>query len=255
MTSLFQLPNLPNDMPPELRDRLILQAKIDHILKTSGIADLTQLENDLSALKLQLNNVLSQVLGLEHNMDNVHNYDDTSVKSQLATALTMAQNAQADVGTMQSRVNVLEGTSATATGDISTLQGKTAAIAGSAASTTIHPTSSVGLSTKAANNHGTSIDLLPGYLTLAQQADNGSGTDFINQIQLGNGSTDGGITLGSGNSISLYQSQNPGAGLTIGSDGVVSIAGTRIVVSSTGIDFVGTGTNANKHVKLTWTAV
>jgi hypothetical protein len=250
--SQFQLPSLPNDMPPELRERLTLQAKIDYIFKTGGIVDLGQIEDSITALKNQLNAMLSQVLGLEHTIDGVHNYDDTSIKSQLATSLTMAQNAQADVGTMQSRVSVLEGTSAQATGDISGLLAKTTNITGTMTGTTIHPSNTISLSTKTGNNHGTSIDLLPGYMTIAQQADNGSGTDFINQIQLGNGTTDGGISIGSGNSISLYQSQNPSKGITIATNGTVSIAGLSVARTVDGIVFTGSdGTNV-RTLTLDW---
>jgi hypothetical protein len=256
MSSQFQLPGLPNDMPPELRDKLILQAKIDYIFKTGGIVDLTQIENTITALKNQLNSLISQVLGLEHTIDGIHTYDDTSLKSQLATSLTMAQNAQAQVNVMEGRVGLLEGTTAEATGDIQVLETKTASITtpNGPGSVDITAGNSLELFTLAQGGFGSNIELLVGSMMIIHHGETADGGMNNSQITLGGG-TDGGISVGSDNKIDIANHTYPAKGITIGTDGEVSIGGTKIVISGAGIDFVGSGTNANKHVQLTWTAV
>jgi hypothetical protein len=72
-----------NDIPGELRERKRLWEVLDKILKNNGFIDTDQINSDLANLKNQLNILLSNVLGLEHEIDGIHNYDDTDLKTQL----------------------------------------------------------------------------------------------------------------------------------------------------------------------------
>jgi hypothetical protein len=264
--SQFELPSLPNDMPPELRDRLILQAKIDYILKTGGVVDLVPIENNLNTLKLQLNNVLSQVIGLEHNMDNVHNYDDTSIKSQLATTLNMAQNAQADVSTMQNRVGTLETTTNGHTGliaevsaDVGQLETKTAPIsiinnAIAIQKPTIELMSHVPDTSGAADYNGTTIATTLNIIELSVVAETVTGDDVYNPGHILMGAGDAGeadMQIYTETQVRIYNEKHLAGQIVVGPTGT-SVAGVTITQNIDGIVLTGSdGTNV-RTVTLDW---
>jgi phage-related protein len=98
-------------MPGELRDKIKLWEILNKILKNNGFIDSDAILSQLTSLKQQINIVLQDVLGLEHEIDNVHNYDDTDIKSKfqnltnsVATQITQIQDS---VGAIQDDVNSL----------------------------------------------------------------------------------------------------------------------------------------------------
>jgi hypothetical protein len=56
-----------SDMPGELRDKLKLQETL----------------NKINKLKTKSSTLINDVLGVEHSIDNIHNYEDTNLKEDL----------------------------------------------------------------------------------------------------------------------------------------------------------------------------
>jgi hypothetical protein len=101
--------SLDTDMPGELREKLKLYHTLNKILRDGGYVDVTELQTSLTALKQQLNYLLNEVVGIEHNIDSVHNYDDSNLKNQLSTLTTTVGINRADINTLQTRTSTLEG--------------------------------------------------------------------------------------------------------------------------------------------------
>jgi FtsZ-binding cell division protein ZapB len=70
-----------SDMPGELLDKLKLSETLNRILKNNGIVDITALEAVIEELKTKLNTLINDVLGVEHSIDEIHNYDDSNIKN------------------------------------------------------------------------------------------------------------------------------------------------------------------------------
>jgi regulator of PEP synthase PpsR (kinase-PPPase family) len=70
-------------MPGELRDKLKLWETLNKILKNIGIVDVEALATIINELKTKLNTLINDVLGVEHSIDNMHDYDDTNLKEDL----------------------------------------------------------------------------------------------------------------------------------------------------------------------------
>jgi uncharacterized protein YoxC len=97
-----------NDMPGELREKIHLWEVLNQILKNNGYVDVSVITTELTNLKTQINVLLSDVLGLEHKIDGVHNYGDTDLKSKLDnlnTKLeTLSEHINSDVNGLISRI-------------------------------------------------------------------------------------------------------------------------------------------------------
>jgi regulator of PEP synthase PpsR (kinase-PPPase family) len=72
-----------SDMPGELRDKLKLQETLNRLLKNNGVVDIEALEGIINELKTKLNTLINDILGVEHSIDNIHNYDDINIKENL----------------------------------------------------------------------------------------------------------------------------------------------------------------------------
>jgi hypothetical protein len=72
-----------NDMPRELREKMDLWEVLNQILKNNGYVDIEAVTTELNNLKNQINILLSDVLGLEHEIDGIHNYDDGDLNSKI----------------------------------------------------------------------------------------------------------------------------------------------------------------------------
>jgi hypothetical protein len=72
-----------SNMPGELRDKLKLWETLNKILKNNGVVDIEALEGAVNELKTKLNTLINDVLGVEHSIDNIHNYDNTNIKEDL----------------------------------------------------------------------------------------------------------------------------------------------------------------------------
>jgi hypothetical protein len=47
------------------------------------VVDIEALEGVVNELKTKLNTLINDLLGVEHSIDNIHNYDDTNIKEEL----------------------------------------------------------------------------------------------------------------------------------------------------------------------------
>jgi regulator of PEP synthase PpsR (kinase-PPPase family) len=72
-----------SDMLGELQDKLKIWKTLNKILKNNGVVDIEALEGVINELKTKLNTLINDVLGVEHSIDNIHNYDDTNIKEEL----------------------------------------------------------------------------------------------------------------------------------------------------------------------------
>jgi seryl-tRNA synthetase len=86
-----------SDMPGELRDKLKLQETLNRILKNNGVIDIEALEGVVNELKTKLNMLINDVLGVEHSVDNIHNYDDTNIKEELKEITDQINNVHTDI--------------------------------------------------------------------------------------------------------------------------------------------------------------
>jgi hypothetical protein len=86
-----------NDAPEELSERIKLWEVLNKILKNNGYIDADAILCQLEALKEKLNILLSEVLGVEHTVDTLHNYDDTNIKDMITESI---QNINDDLTTL-----------------------------------------------------------------------------------------------------------------------------------------------------------
>jgi chromosome segregation ATPase len=106
---------LESGIPGELRDKLKLETTLNKILRETGYLDLAQMEATVTTLKTQLNYLLSEVVGIEHNIDDLHAYDDSNLKTQLSALSSAIETYNENVTEIQDRTEALE----LRTGDIS----------------------------------------------------------------------------------------------------------------------------------------
>jgi hypothetical protein len=237
--------NLRNDMPGDLRDRIVLWDAINRILKNNGIVDTAAIDAKIEQVKVQLNTLLSAVLGLEHTIDGVHNYDDTSMKTQIATIQNNLGLARTDINSLQTRTGNLES-------EVGEIQGDLAGIDGSANQLSLYNTGEISLSTLV-NNHGTKIDIIPGQIALINNGENGSGqTVMQGQITIGNNTTEGGVNITTDTFILLQPRTGQGNYLRITPE-ATELAGLAISKNAQGgITFTNTTAGSNQSVTIPW---
>jgi hypothetical protein len=178
-----------NDMPGELRERKRLWEVLDKILKNNGFIDADAINTELSNLKNQLNILLSDVLGLEHEIDGIHNYDDAGLKTKL-------ENLQTLINNFTTQINI----------DINGIVGRLSGINGTASKISLQNTTQIELNTINNQNHGTKINLLPQQIALqclGDPAQTGENPVLQGLITVGGGETTAGIDLDSDNNITL----------------------------------------------------
>jgi hypothetical protein len=97
-----------NPMPGHLREKLILFVLdvLNKILKNNGFLDTEQINADIANLKSQINTLLSEVFGVEHYIDAIHNYDDMDIKSRLEFMNASLEDMVSDIETYFIRKNI-----------------------------------------------------------------------------------------------------------------------------------------------------
>jgi hypothetical protein len=143
-----------NDMPGELRDKIKLWEVLNKILKNNGFIDADNIISDIANLKQQLNVLLSDVLGLEHEIDGVHNYDDTSLKTKLDTLQNTVTTSLASMNT-----------------DIESLMTRLTGINTTSTKIELLNRSRLYLSTFDENYNGTELQMLPGQIYMQARED------------------------------------------------------------------------------------
>ena len=108
---------LRSDLPGELREKIKLWEVLNKILKNNGFIDADNIIADLANLKEKLNILLSEVLGVEHEIDGIHNYDDTAIKTRLdnltASTTTALTDIQADIHALTTKLSSINSSSST----------------------------------------------------------------------------------------------------------------------------------------------
>jgi hypothetical protein len=72
-----------NPIPGDLQEKLTLTSLLNRILKNNGFIDINHINAVINTLKVQISVLLNEVLGVEHNIDAIHNYDDSSIKTRI----------------------------------------------------------------------------------------------------------------------------------------------------------------------------
>jgi hypothetical protein len=72
-----------NPLPGDLQEKLTLTSLLNTILKNNGFIDINHINTVINTLKVQINVLLNEVLGVEHDIDAIHNYDDSSIKTRI----------------------------------------------------------------------------------------------------------------------------------------------------------------------------
>jgi cell division protein FtsB len=75
-------------MPGDLAEKIRLWSVLNRILKNNGFIDADQINADIATLKTNVNKLLNEILGVEHTVDNLDNYDDTPIKETIANLET-----------------------------------------------------------------------------------------------------------------------------------------------------------------------
>jgi predicted nucleic acid-binding Zn-ribbon protein len=129
-------------MPGELREKIRLWEVLNQILKNNGYLDIEAVTTELTNLKNQINVLLSDVLGLEHEIDDVHNYDDTDLKSKIDGLNTKLESFKDDVNS-----------------DVNGIIARITGINNTSSKISLQNLSNIEVSTMNADNHGTKIIL------------------------------------------------------------------------------------------------
>jgi uncharacterized protein YoxC len=63
-----------------------------------------KLEGVVNELKTKLNTLVNDVLGVEHSIDNIHNYDDTNIKEDLKEISDQIRNVHTDINNITAKL-------------------------------------------------------------------------------------------------------------------------------------------------------
>jgi hypothetical protein len=93
-------------MPGELQDKLKLRETLNKILKNNGVVDIEAFVGVVNELKTKLNTLINDVLGVEHSIDNIHNYDNTNIKEELKEISDQINNIHTDINNITAKSNI-----------------------------------------------------------------------------------------------------------------------------------------------------
>jgi division protein CdvB (Snf7/Vps24/ESCRT-III family) len=82
------------NIPRKLKNKLKLQKKN---LKNNKIINIETLKNIINKLKTKLNTLINDVLGVEHTIDNIYNYNNTNLKEDLQEINEQIQGVYTDI--------------------------------------------------------------------------------------------------------------------------------------------------------------
>jgi hypothetical protein len=170
-----------------LQEKITLMALLNTILKNNVYIDISHINADINQLKDQINVLLNEVLGVEHDIDAIHNYDDTSIKERIG------QNEQ-DIDYIISQL--------TEHGmEIFELLGKFNGIKSLSSSLSLFNQYRLTASVLDDGYNQTTIGLLPNQINL--QVLSGEENKLYGQVTMGGSSNESGVSITSDNEISL----------------------------------------------------
>jgi hypothetical protein len=222
-------------MPGHLAEKIKLWSVLNRILKNNGFIDGDRIISDLATLKEQVNRLLSEILGVEHTVDDLHNYDDASIKESL---LHLESN-------LSDRIELIRADTEANTNKLSGIETTSTKI-------NIKKTAEIKFDNTINNaQDGSKISILPGYLVLINK-DNS--VNNRNQILIGNGTSDGTVSIESTKSVNiatahLYRWIRVGDTAMEIND-ISDVNGLKIKYDDTKIMF--TNFDDTKHVYLNW---
>jgi prefoldin subunit 5 len=172
-------------MPGELREKIQFWEVMNRILKNNGYLDMDAVYAEINNLKQKLNTLLSEVLGVEHSIDEIHNYDDSNLKQDIATITS-------DLTSLLNNINSIHA-------DIDALNTRLGGITSTTAKIKLANSHEIDAEVYVDDNGtGTSIRMTPAMIYLVSR------DDSINNdahIVLGGGSSDDGIVIASAQPI------------------------------------------------------
>jgi hypothetical protein len=163
--------NLRSDIPGELRDKIKLWEVLNKILKNNGYIDIDAINESLANLKQQINILLTDVLGIEHEIDNVHNYDDTDLKSKLTL---LSSQLDTSIGTINGDISDIQG-------DVNSLSNRLNGINSTSSQVAITNPSVVRLEASFTEGSGSEIKLIPAQINLITN----DGSAVLGQVAIG----------------------------------------------------------------------
>jgi hypothetical protein len=166
-----------NDIPGELSERIKLWETLNKILLKNGFEDADDIRNDIAELKTKINNLLNDVLGIEHDIDGIHNYEESTLKSDIETIRSALSGVSTDINSISLRLN---GISNTSTEYRVINNGFT-------------------LSTRGVEGDGTSIDMTKNQIALSSS----DSSQVRGQISVGGSYDSSGVSISSDNKIEL----------------------------------------------------
>jgi hypothetical protein len=183
-------------MPGELREKIKPWEVLNRILKNNGYIDSDAIIADINALKVKLNTLLSEVLGVEHEIDGIHNYDDASLKTQIANIST---ETTAKIAAIQTLVEAIQA-------DTNALVTRLNGITITSSKISLDNPQQIKISTMVTgyDNVGTYLNMYPNSVQL-RTFDTASAQNLQtdSSIRIGGPSTDDGIVIGSDRPILL----------------------------------------------------
>jgi hypothetical protein len=210
-------------MPGELREKIHLWEVLNQILKNNGYVDIGVVTTEPTNLKNQINILLSDILGLEHEIDGVHNYDDTDIKSKIDGLNEKLDSFKNDVNS-----------------DVNGIIARIAGINNISSKISLQNLSNIEVSTMNASNHGTRILLTPQQISIQNVSESPIpevNPIYYGLINIGGAGTTDGITIDSDNPIILNNCS--GISLSVKSDkvDVSDVNGIKITYDANGVHF------------------
>jgi hypothetical protein len=139
--------------------------------------DVDSINANIAALKTQLNALISEVLGVEHDIDGIHNYEETTLRG--------------DIANIKERLNLTAN-------DIAILTAKVIGFSYSPSQTTVSNGAVIDLTTMTSDNIGTRVIMTKNQVAI-QSADESA----ISQISVGGPNDISGIDISSDNAITI----------------------------------------------------
>jgi hypothetical protein len=189
-------------------------------LKQNGFIDSDQINTDIANLKSKLNTLLSEVLGIEHDIDGVHNYNDAPLKNMIVEVkgnlFDFVTDINNDINNLAARLNGINITSS---------------------KLSLTNDSAIEAAVDVGDNKGTRFNMKNFVQVSAIGEDNNGNSTENGQLILGGTTTEAGALLESVNKVSLVCSGGSQHSIIIGQaqNTISDVNGLRISSDNDGI--------------------
>jgi hypothetical protein len=173
-------------LPGDLREKIQVWEVLNKILKNIGFIDADAITNDLSNLKIKINSLINEVLGVGHDIDGIHNYDDNSIKDSIQQLTNKFNQLTTDVSN-----------------DLTIVLSKLNGITSLSSKLSLENASNIELLTLNDSNSGSRVLLSQQQLILQTRGD---GSNIHGMITIGDGTVNGGINIATDQNINISHS-------------------------------------------------